>query len=49
MPIIIILTVVNTHWKEVWYNAVKRNWNITYFTSVLNQLNVYFTFVLFSF
>jgi hypothetical protein len=30
------LTVVNADWKEVGYNAVKRNWAITYyFTSVL--------------
>jgi hypothetical protein len=35
MSIIINLTVVNADWKEVWYNAVKRNWTITYFTSVL--------------
>jgi hypothetical protein len=33
--LIINLTVVNADWKEVWYNAVKRNWTITYFTSVL--------------
>jgi hypothetical protein len=32
--LIINLTVVNADWKEVWYNAVKRNWTITYFTSV---------------
>jgi hypothetical protein len=31
--------VVNAHWKEVWYNAVKRNWAITYFTSVLTPGN----------
>jgi hypothetical protein len=37
MPIIISLTVVNADWKEVWSNAVKRNWNITYFTSVLGS------------
>jgi len=35
MPIIINLTVVYADWKEVWYNAEKRNWTITYFTSVL--------------
>jgi hypothetical protein len=34
MPIIINLTVVHADLKEVWYNAVKRNWSITYFTSV---------------
>ena len=34
MPIIINLTVVYADWKEVWCNAVKRNWTITYFTSV---------------
>jgi hypothetical protein len=34
MPIIINLTVVNADWKEVWYNAVRHNRNITYFTSV---------------
>jgi hypothetical protein len=33
--LIINLTVVNADWKKVWYNAVKRNWTITYFTSVL--------------
>jgi hypothetical protein len=32
--LIINLTVVNADRKEVWYNAVKRNWTITYFTSV---------------
>jgi len=36
MPIIINLTVVYADWKEVWCNAEKRNWTITYFTSVLN-------------
>jgi hypothetical protein len=35
MPIIINLTEVDAHWKEVCYNTVKRNWTITYFTSVL--------------
>jgi hypothetical protein len=35
MPIIINLTVVNADWKEVWYNAVKRNYTITYFTWVV--------------
>jgi len=35
MPIIINLTVVYADWKEVWCNAEKRNWTITYFTSVL--------------
>jgi hypothetical protein len=30
MPIIINLTVVYADWKEVWHNAVKRNWTITY-------------------
>ncbi len=34
MPII-NLTVVYADKKEVWYNAVKRNWTIAYFTSVL--------------
>jgi hypothetical protein len=29
--LIINLTVVNAAWKEVWYNAVKRNYTITYF------------------
>jgi hypothetical protein len=29
------LTVVNADWKAIWYNAVKRNWAITYFTLVL--------------
>jgi hypothetical protein len=29
------LTGVNADWKEVWYNALKRNWAITYFTLVL--------------
>jgi hypothetical protein len=33
--IINLITVVNADWKEVWCNAVKRNWTITYFTSVL--------------
>jgi hypothetical protein len=33
--LIINLTLVNADWKKVWYNAVKRNWTITYFTSVL--------------
>jgi tryptophan 2,3-dioxygenase len=36
--LIINLTVVNADWKEVWYNAVKRHWSITYFTSVLIPL-----------
>jgi len=27
---------VYADWKEVWCNAVKQNWTITYFTSVLN-------------
>jgi hypothetical protein len=31
MPIIINLTVVNADWKEVLYNALKRNWTVTYF------------------
>jgi len=35
MPIIINLTVVYADWKEVWSNVEKRNWTITYFTSVL--------------
>ena len=35
MPIIINITVVYADWKEVWCNAEKRNWTITYFTSVL--------------
>jgi hypothetical protein len=39
MSIIINLTVVYADWKEVWYNAVKRNWIITYFTSVLHDIN----------
>jgi hypothetical protein len=30
--------VVNADWKGVWCNAVKRNWTITYFTSVLIPL-----------
>jgi hypothetical protein len=34
MPIIINLTEVHADWKEVWYNTVKQNWTITYFTSV---------------
>jgi hypothetical protein len=34
---VINLTVVNVDWKEVWYNALKRNWTITYFTLVLNN------------
>jgi hypothetical protein len=38
--LIINLTVVNTDWKEVCYNAVKRNWTITYFTSVLTPQNL---------
>jgi hypothetical protein len=38
MPINYNLTVVNADWKEVWYNAVKRNWTITCFTSVLLQV-----------
>jgi hypothetical protein len=34
------LTVVNADWKAIWYNAVKRNWAITYyFTSVLIPCN----------
>jgi hypothetical protein len=33
--LIINLTLVNVDWKEVLYNAVKCNWTITYFTSVL--------------
>jgi hypothetical protein len=33
--LIINLTVVNADWIEVLYNAVKLNWTITYFTSVL--------------
>jgi translation initiation factor 1 len=35
MPIIINLIVVYADWKEVWPNAVKRNWSFIYFTSVL--------------
>jgi hypothetical protein len=35
MTIIINLTVVCADWKEVWCNAVKRNWTITYLISVL--------------
>jgi hypothetical protein len=38
--LIINLTVVDAYWKEVWYNAVKRNWTITYFTLVLIPLEV---------
>jgi len=38
MPIIINLTVVYADWKEGWCNAVKRNWTITYFTSVLTHI-----------
>jgi hypothetical protein len=34
MPIIINLKVVYADWKEVWNYVVKRNWSITYFTSV---------------
>jgi len=37
MPIIVNLTVVYADSKEVWYNEVKRNWTITYFTSVLKS------------
>jgi hypothetical protein len=36
--LIINFTVVNADWKEVWYHAVKLNWTITYFTSVLVNL-----------
>jgi hypothetical protein len=32
MPIIINLTAANADWEEAWYNAVKRNWTIIYFT-----------------
>jgi hypothetical protein len=28
-------TLVDTDWKDVWFNVVKRNWTITYFASVL--------------
>jgi hypothetical protein len=37
--LIINVTVVNADWKEVWYNAVKRNWTITYFISVYFVFN----------
>jgi hypothetical protein len=43
MPIIINLTVVYADRKEVWYNVVKRNWTITYFTSVLELNSSMFT------
>jgi hypothetical protein len=36
------LTVVNADWKEVWYNAAKRSWSITYRISALEFSNAEF-------